>query len=176
MSRYRLLPLLLILAAAAGCRAPAAVRADPLAGIEWDPPAWQNVMLDAVHRPSGEGEDVCWPLYSALHDDAPAGYRDCTHHSAPLACMAKARRDGAAAALVRVGMGDDSMYGWAGLQRGDGGFVLYSYDSSPCGGVVPSACGYRLQRAACETVSALEADLAAQRALCDKPYFGAKRQ
>ena len=176
MTLRRLLPLLLILAAAAGCRAPVAVRADPLAALEVDQPAWQDVMLDATRRSSGEGEDVCWPLYAALHDDAPAGYRDCNRDAEPLACMARARRDGAAAALVRVGMGDDSMYGWAALQHRNGGFLLYSYDSSPCGGVVPSACGYRLQRAVCENVSALEADPAAQRALCDKPYFGAKRR
>jgi len=172
----RLLPLLSLLALAGGCRANGSARADPLSALIRGEAQWQSVVADEKHRPAGDGEDICWPLHAALREAAPAGYRDCSRDAKPLACMASARQAGEAAALVSVGFGDDSMYGWAALQRRDGSLTRYSYDSSPCGGIVPSACGYRLQRSECEALSALQPDAMRQRALCDKPYFGAKRK
>jgi hypothetical protein len=168
-------PLMFALASAAGCAPTGAKRADPLAALDSDEPQWQQVLVDRSRRPVGNRDDICWPLNAALREAAPLGYRDCSR-DAPLSCMASARRDGAVAALVWMGFGDDSMYGWAVLQHRDGSLTRYYYDSSPCGGIDPSACGYLLQRSECEAVSALQSDATKQRALCDKPYFGAKRK
>ena len=146
-----------------------------LHNLDFSALAWQEISADPMLQRAGDPES-CWPVYAALRADAPAGYDDCNSAANPLACMAQARQQGRVAALVQLGAGDDSMAGWAAIQRRDGRFVLYGYDSSPCGGWLPSACGYSLHRAECDVLSPPQADPARQLALCDKPYFGVKQQ
>jgi hypothetical protein len=165
----RLAPLACVLLLA-GCQAAAPPRyVQPLAGLAFGEAEWQTVVLKGK---GGSKESLNWPLDDALAQAAPAGFVDCTLRRPQLACLVREHRRGNTAALAESSFGTDSLMGQAVLLHSDGRLTLYTYDSSPCGGVVPSACGYMLAQAECLQRAALQVDPADQRVLCDKPYFG----
>jgi len=116
-----------------------------------------------------------WPLMAALRKESgdAKGGRDCRVREYSRLCFAAAQAKHEAAYFFSLKMGDDSQIGRAAVLRPDGKVTLFSYDSSPCGQILPTGrCGYSLLFHACDKLAPAPTDLKTpQPLLCESPHF-----
>jgi hypothetical protein len=140
--------------------------------------AWPSYALSdgdiaALGEAAHQGGD--WPLMAALHKEAgeAKGGRDCRVREYSRLCFAAAQAKHEAAYFFSLQMGDDSLFGRAAVLRPDGRVTLFSYDSSPCGQMLPSGrCGYSLLFHPCDKLAPAPTDMKIpQPLLCESPRF-----
>ena len=126
-------------------------------------------MGEAVHQTAD------WPLMAALRKESgdAKGGRDCRAHEYARLCFAAAQLKHEAASFFALQMGDDSLFGRGAVLRPDGKVTLFSYDSSPCGQMLPGgSCGYSLLFHNCDKLAPAPTDLKTpQPLLCESPRF-----
>ncbi len=139
----------------------------------WPRYALSDSDIAALGEAAHSGGD--WPLMAALRKESGAakGGRDCRVREYSRWCFADALAKHEAAYFFSLQMGDDSLFGRAAVLRPDGKLTLFSYDSSPCGQMLPSGrCGYSLFYHACDKLAPAPADpKTPQPLLCESPRF-----
>ncbi len=110
------------------------------------------------------------PLMVALaKESSGTGTTNCRDVEDPFKCILAASEQRKPSYSYLTRFGTDSMYGWGMASRADGGLIVFSYDSSPCGGV---SCGYSLAYRVCEVKAELVKQKSRrQKTVCLKPLI-----
>jgi hypothetical protein len=110
-----------------------------------------------------------WPLMIALWKETKHGAgEDCRLKDA-FRCLRNAAIHREYAYAYRTEFGIDSAWGWGAATRADGTIIIFLFDGSPAGQILPERAGWRLDYTVCKT---LADERSAKRTLCGNPYFG----